>query len=428
MDMVASSTTRYVDSCFVASKKIKTIDDVVAWRMCVGCGACKAVCPQQRIHLVDVINDGIRPETDGSITCQNCKVCLAVCPGIEITNDTSDNQEIKELKAGWGTILEVYEGYATDRELRFNGSSGGVANALALFCIEKLGMSGVVHTKAHEDGPWRNKVTFSTSKEEIVATSGSRYSPASPAEGISRVLSENGNAVFIGKPCDIAAYYKATKIIPELKKKTGLTIGIFCAGTPSTQGTLDLLKKIGADQDKLSAFRYRGRGWPGMCAIKYKNDSSFTDKMTYMESWGFIQKYRPVRCYQCPDGTSELADIACGDPWHQKAQPGESGLSLVLARTQRGKQIIEQAISAGVLHLRKTQAASLIVAQKNLLNKRSWVWGRLTTLRLLGIPAPVFNNYSLFKLWMKSSLEDKLRSIYGTFRRALQRKYWKPCK
>ncbi len=407
-------------------RKIATAADVTAWRMCLGCGACSSVCPQHRIVLRDILDQGIRPVLMSEIPCESCGKCLEVCPGIEMKNDTADPDAIRELRPGWGTILGLYEGYAADPDLRFNGSSGGVANALALFCLEKLGMSGVVHTRAHESEPWRNRTVFSNDRKGISAAAGSRYSPASPAEGISRILAMQGLSVFIGKPCDVAAHYKATRANPALAEKTGCTIGIFCAGTPSTDGTLELLKSMGIDPANLEELRYRGRGWPGMFAVRPRGSESLDEKMTYADSWGFIQKYRSLRCYHCPDGTSEFADISCGDPWHKKAEPGQHGISLVLARTRRGRTILEQAVGAGYLVLETTSPRSLVQAQKNLLDKRSWIWGRIAGLRMLGLPAPVLKGFHLFPLWIKAPAGDKLRSLYGTVRRALQRKYYQP--
>ena len=39
--------------------KFRNVIDVARWRLCVGCGACESVCPEQRIELVDVEDEGI---------------------------------------------------------------------------------------------------------------------------------------------------------------------------------------------------------------------------------------------------------------------------------------------------------------------------------------------------------------------------------
>jgi coenzyme F420 hydrogenase subunit beta len=35
-----------------------------AWRLCIGCGACHFICPENNIKLYDVEQEGIRPFVD----------------------------------------------------------------------------------------------------------------------------------------------------------------------------------------------------------------------------------------------------------------------------------------------------------------------------------------------------------------------------
>jgi coenzyme F420-reducing hydrogenase beta subunit len=67
----------------------------------------------------------------------------------------TDVEGIPELKKQWGTVLEVWEGYASDPEIRFRGSSGGLCTALSLFCLEKEIGSGVVHIGSDPGRPWK---------------------------------------------------------------------------------------------------------------------------------------------------------------------------------------------------------------------------------------------------------------------------------
>ena len=46
------------------TKKIQCVDQVAAWRLCAGCGACAAACANHAIKLVDVFDRGIRPIVD----------------------------------------------------------------------------------------------------------------------------------------------------------------------------------------------------------------------------------------------------------------------------------------------------------------------------------------------------------------------------
>jgi len=207
--------------------------------------------------------------------------------------------------------------------------------------------------------------------------------------------------VFIGKPCDVAAAQILRQLRPELDAKLGLTIGFFCAGTPSTRGTLELLKRAGvSDPATVRSLRYRGNGWPGMWRVEWEEDDGVHVKeMTYADSWGFLQKYRQWRCYICPDHTGEFADVSVGDPWYRQVEPGEAGSSLIVARTERGRRIIEEAIAAGYLVAQVVPAERLPQSQPNLLKTRGSLWARLWTLRLLGAGVLAYRGFGMFRYW-----------------------------
>ena len=133
------------------SPQLRTVKDVAAWRLCVGCGACAYACPEGNISLVDIETDGLRPRIKAE-NCKSCGECVQVCPGVSARQLAATNA-IAELVKGWGNVLQVWEGYAADPDVRFSGSSGGLATALALYCLEKGGMSGVLHTGPDADQP-----------------------------------------------------------------------------------------------------------------------------------------------------------------------------------------------------------------------------------------------------------------------------------
>jgi coenzyme F420 hydrogenase subunit beta len=409
--------------------KIKTINDVVSWQLCLGCGACASICPQKNIELSDVINVGIRPVVRAD-ACQDCGECLRVCPGVEITQDQGNGSPIllNKLKNAWGPIIEIFEGHASAKAIRFEGSSGGVASALALYCLEREGIQGIVHSAADEEIPWKNRTVFSRNKIELLKTTGSRYSPASPCDGLKYVENGVGSWVFIGKPCDIQGVRKYLELKSGLSEKVFLTIGIFCAGTPATLGTLELVRKLNIEPDTVSEIRYRGKGWPGVFSVKIKSGKRLDQSIPYKEAWGFLQKYRPYRCHLCPDGTSEFADISCGDSWHKENHDDEAGSSIVLVRTRKGEEIVREAIDAGYVVLKRIDPGLLEQAQRNLLLKRQAVWGRILAMRMMGIPAPAYKGFPLFENWRGLPMTEKTRSVIGTIRRAVERKYYKPLK
>ena len=136
----------------------------------------------------------------------------------------------------WGTVLETWEGFSMDEEIRYRGSSAGLATAIGLYCVEKAGMHGVLHIGADPDAPVRNRTFLSVDRAGLLGRTGSRYSPASPCDGLGRIETAPAPCVFVGKPCDVAGLRKAQSLRETLDRRVGIAIGIFCAGTPSTGG------------------------------------------------------------------------------------------------------------------------------------------------------------------------------------------------
>ena len=164
----------------MTDRRLNNVQQIAAWRLCMGCGACAAACPEHNIQLIDVTDRGLRPVVNLA-KCRKCGECLKVCPGIEISHQPFNSQTILELREAWGPVLEVWEGYATDQEIRYKGSSGGVTTGLALFCLDEERAS-VLHIGTKSEAPLQNVPVFSKSREDLLACAGSRYSPAAPCE------------------------------------------------------------------------------------------------------------------------------------------------------------------------------------------------------------------------------------------------------
>lgn len=403
---------------------------VVQSHMCMGCGACAFACPG-KLQMQDTQYLARRPglvELEVPTTAE-LEQATAICPGIQWpAAPECPTEGHPELYDEWGPILEIWEGNSTDDEIRFKGSSGGVVTGLALACIEAGGMAGALHVKARRDAPLLNETVLSIDRQSLLEGAGSRYSPASPCEELGQIEAADGPCVFIGKPCDVAAVAKARTVRPELDQKLGLTISIFCAGTPSIQGTVELARKLGAhDPGQIEEVRYRGHGWPGEITATWTDEESgerVTRSVSYAEGWGqTLQKYRQWRCHVCADHTGETADVSVGDPWYRPVQPGEAGRSLVLVRTERGRQQIRHAVERGYLQLERREPWVLAASQEHLLRTRGSIWGRAWGSRVLGVAAPVHARMKLFRSWLTQlSWKEKLQSISGTLSRVFKRR------
>lgn len=403
---------------------ILNIQDVCERQLCTGCGACAAMEPS-RFRMSDDVSLGRRPFLVDS-PAEETGEAMACCPGavLEHDFDASSKEFNKDLLDGWGPILEVWEGYASDEEIRFRGSSGGAATAIALYCIESGGMDKAVHTGTRADVPYLNTTVQSRTREELLAQTGSRYAPSSPCDQLHEVEMGSETCVFIGKPCDTAAVKKASQNRPKLNDRIGCTIAFFCAGVPSTRGTLELMKKVGVeDPSTVSSVRYRGNGWPGMWTVKFNDGTEKTQELTYQESWGFLQGFRQWRCYICPDHTGEFADIAVGDPWYREIEPGEPGTSLIVVRTERGRKILHEAVESGYVTVLRQDPSLLPPSQPNILNTRAELWMRLKVLRLFGAGVPRYSGFQMYRFWKsRLNLERKVKSFTSTVKRVFRKK------
>ena len=411
-------------------KKITSIEDVAAWQLCCGCGACAYIAPDQ-IEMIDAFEYGRRPRVKNGANAAVIQNAMDVCPGIELVRVPKSAHQSGDgsFYDVWGSVLGVWEGYAVDSQIRFEGSSGGAATALANYAMEKLNMAGTLHIAARQNIPYLNHTIFSRTQEQLLAGAGSRYAPASPCDGLKMIEDAPGPCVFIGKPCDVAAVRKTMKLRPKLAEKIGLTIAFFCAGTPSTQGTLKMVEAMGVkDPASILSLRYRGNGWPGMASVFYEEKGEFKkSELTYEQSWGeILQKYRQWRCYICPDHIGEFADIAVADAWHRSIAEHQPGRSVMIARTLRGKETLEKAIRDGYLKAELASTAILPLCRREQAAYQGRLWARLQTLKTLRAPMPEYRGFGLFRFWWTElSSKEKLRSILSTVKRFFVKKLYK---
>jgi len=368
--------------------------------------------------------EGLRPWA-GTSHAESCD-CWRVCPvAVSEYPEPLQAGEV-ESHARWGRILELWEGHALDEEVRWRGASGGVLTALSLYCLEVLGMSGVLHLGPDPGDPTRNRTFLSTSRAELLARTGSRYAPGAVCERLDLVEKADRPCVIIGRPVEIAAVCRARKLRPGLGAKVGVTLSFFCAESPSRKGTLELLRKHGIDPAEVAEIRYRGNGWPGEFTVRLKGGEEPTLRLSYRESWGFLQAYRPWGAHLWPDGTGELADISCGDPWYETPDGRNPGFSLVVVRTELGRRIVHGAMESGYVRLVPAEQWKLEKAQWGLVLKKGSIWGRRLAMRMCGLPVTKFEGLDLYRCWKLLPLGDKFKSLLGTLRRIAVRKLYKP--
>jgi coenzyme F420 hydrogenase subunit beta len=218
---------------------------------------------------------------------------------------------------------------------------------------------------------------------------------------------------------------KAQKLRPGLDAKVGVAVSFFCAGSPSTRGTVELLRSHEIDPGQIDEIRYRGLGWPGSFAVRQRDETALRPLMSYKESWGALQRFRPYGIFLYPDLAGEDADVSCADAWHRPGD-GAEGYSLLVVRTERGRELVHAARRAGYILAERVDGARLAEAQQSIVGRRDAIWGRTLAFRLMGLPVPRLKGFGGAAAWWRLPVRQKLASVFGTLRRVVQRKYYRP--
>ena len=83
---------------------------------------------------------------------------------------------------------------------------------------------------------------------------------------------------------------------PALDRNLGLVLTFFCTGTPSTKGTLDLMKSLNVSPEKVASVRYRGDGWPGRFEVISADDGGGEKSLSYI---GIVEPALPRPAFRC---------------------------------------------------------------------------------------------------------------------------------
>jgi coenzyme F420 hydrogenase subunit beta len=345
-------------------------------------------------------------------------VFKAMCPGIRVIAPLKNpNQHAHNI---FGSYSSAWVGWATDPEIRLAGSSAGVITAFTNWLLETKRVSAVVASQEDPSNP-RNTVPLKLlSRDDAIRAAGSRYAPVANLPMVAP--SDFDGQAFVGKPCEATALAQLSNAIGIPQEDRPITVSFFCAGTPRQSATDALAVLLEAPSDQIKSLRYRGDGWPGTFKITLKTGESRT--MSYDESWGtHLGRTVQWRCKLCVDGTGGHADIAVGDYWEvdSKGYPAfenADGRSVVIARTQRGEELLKEAARCGTLSLSPLDLKLVAAVQPLQVDRKHTLAARLLGRSLAGKRTPRYSGYGLTRL--SATTKRSLKAAAGTFIRTRQ--------
>lgn len=374
--------------------KGKTIKEVIDRGLCTGCGTCVALCPSSAIKLIKDNSRGLYLPSIDDEACNQCGICLDVCPGHSVdfkeSNENVFGKEPEDILLG--NYLGCYIGHATDYEIRYNSTSGGLVTALLIFALEEGMIDGALATRMKRENPLEPEPFIARTKEEIVSAAKSKYCPVPANITLREILVREGKYAVVGLPCHIQAVRKVEGTNGRLKERIGLHFGLVCNHTATFLATEYLLRKLGVSKGQVSKINYRGEGWPGQMTIALKSGSTKLVPFFSEPYWGIAYQdfFYPTRCTMCVDKICELADISFMDAWLPKLSQERIGESIIVVRSRVGQELLESALTAGAIELEKIPDDKVMQSQSLALVRRRYS-ARVSLLRRSGKEVPNYN-------------------------------------
>jgi coenzyme F420 hydrogenase subunit beta len=395
-----------------------TVERVLRGELCAGCGLCAAL-SNSALEMVSVSPGYDRPyprSPYARLDPATEKVISQSCPGAVVEPWPTD--AIGQHPT-WGPHRQVLTGQAADPAVRYAASSGGAISALLIYALRTGMVDRVVHIGVGHS-PTRNAVAVSTTAEEVLARSGSRYTASATLVDIDAQLSQGGRFAFVGKPCDASALRRLARHDHRVAQHVPLIISFFCGGIPSHDGVERILTALGVERDAVTAFRFRGQGWPGNCVAETEAGEA---SMSYEESWGaFLSKEVQFRCKICPDSVGGVADIACADAWFgdEDGYPSfteAEGRSLIVARTELGDALVSQAVAAGALRVEACPISDIDLMQPSQARRKRLVRARTSALPVVLQPVPTMAGLMVNEAARVTPLREAVQNFLGVMRR-----------
>ena len=301
---------------------------------CTGCGACMSICPKGAISMQTDAEGFSYPAVDPAL-CVSCDLCEKRCP-VGAAHEAHS--------------VQAFGAQHRDAAVRGASSSGGVFTALARRMVSQ---GGVVFGAAFDDRLHVEHIG-AMDESEIAGMRGSKYVQSDAADAIANaaaLLARGIPVLFTGTPCQIDGLL--ARVRGKDREKL-LTVDFVCHGVPSPgvfASYIESLERAHGQRVTAYAFRVKRLGWKNFSAVATLADGTQLSGTQTDEPflYGFLQNlYLRPSCTQCTAlrGAQHRADLTLADLWGAQdvcpERDDDTGLSLVMVNTQKGRQALRE--------------------------------------------------------------------------------------
>jgi coenzyme F420 hydrogenase subunit beta len=303
---------------------------VLDTNLCTGCGACIGLCPYFRSY---------KGKTVALFPCTLKQGrCFAYCPKVEVDLDALSERFFgRPYEEGpLGYYKSVITSSAHRKIAGALFQAGGTVSALISFALKKGYLDGAVLTDRDGLLPVPR---FITNPDEVFQCASSKYSAAPTLSALNQGMRDGFTQIgVVGTPCQVLS--TALMRSNPLQDKTfvdpvGLVIGLFCTWALDFRAFEEF---IAARVDIKSITKVDIPPPPADLMEIYLVGGQKIE--IPLEQ---IRQLVPEGCSYCPDMTAEFSDISVG------VLEGHPDTNTLIIRTERGREIVEEAIKEGYL-------------------------------------------------------------------------------
>jgi coenzyme F420 hydrogenase subunit beta len=317
--------------------------EVVDTGLCTGCAACVMACPRDVLGYTEdyfplQIGEGMGHD-ECVIGDRGCDICTRACPRFRTWETEIDEAlfgRVRTVDEAYGIARTILLTRTTDKAIATVGQDGGLVSTLLIWGLENGKIDGALTSKIVNDqrGPFDVEPTVATTREEVLAAAGSRYTyaanPLAMKQAEAMGLKE---LALVGMSCQASINGSVlARGVNKYKRKIALTLGLLCSKTFTYEGQKTVLAEHGIDIADVTKINIKG------VYQVWTRDGGYHEVPLKL-----FHPYTREGCKLCPDFAAEHADISCG------GIGSESGWTLTVVRTARGEEWMKGVIDEGLI-------------------------------------------------------------------------------
>ncbi|MCL4448076.1 MAG: Coenzyme F420 hydrogenase/dehydrogenase, beta subunit C-terminal domain [Actinobacteria bacterium] len=352
--------------------------EVVTSGLCTGCAGCVIACPHDVLRYDDS-NGVYKPfkiEADGGFdNCthgeKGCTMCTRACPRFRTWEEECDNylfgrqRTIEEVA---GVSSEIILARASDPEINKMGQDGGLVSALLIWALENdiVDAALLSYTPNSAATPHADNIPppdirthylpntdsagsfagrsqkaiplVAHNRRDVLKAIGSRYTYSTNPLGYFEAVQDGAERLaLVGMGCQSSApAIMSARKAGKVARRFVLNIGLLCSKTfDETVFPQFFEQRYKVKEEQISKINIKG------VFQVWTTDGSYQE-IPLKEAYAWTRD----GCKACPDFAAQHADISAGgigtfENW-----------TLLIIRTQTGRQTIDGAVTAGMIETR----------------------------------------------------------------------------